>query len=392
MITKVSCPQCGSTVDGGAGFGMVTCSTCGNIILLGAEADGGNTQAPQATRMFQPGEGGTQMAPVGTQMADFGGATHHVAQTTNPKPALGKTEDTPLPEVPQIPEVAILQEAPPEPTGTKSAIKTFVKSVKDSAPDLPTHPIDKDPNLQELSQFGNAPLEPTSQGGLMYEISVGGIDTIELRQEFLDILEDRRLGLDPSMVTSNIKDGKVILGPINPVKASVLVSHLKRLPLDIKWRSHQLIKGLAMILFLICSTMTQASEWGRHEANMKGYQSKIRTAQEEIQALVAKKNHTVEPEAKEKVLKEILQKYKDMSRMFKDYRFEREHMMFQHPEKGDKTKRQYRHMKLKSLEELEKEAGLEGQLSRLKKKVDEQFPKEEPTKAIAPPTAEQSPH
>jgi hypothetical protein len=55
---------------------------------------------------------------------------------------------------------------------------------------------------------------------------------------------------------------------------------------------------------------------------------------------------------------------------YKDFKTESDHVRFEHPEEGDKTERKYRRYKLKSVEELEAEAGSGGQLDRTKKKAE----------------------
>ena len=98
-------------------------------------------------------------------------------------------------------------------------------------------------SLADVAAFGNAELPTASSGALVYNIHIEGIDTIELRQEFVHALEDRRLGFDSKAVMRSIIAGRLDLVYLNPVKASVLLGRIKNLPITVSWIAEQLIKG-----------------------------------------------------------------------------------------------------------------------------------------------------
>jgi len=249
------------------------------------------------------------------------------------------------------------------------------KSVEDGSQAV-THILqaDSEPDLKDIAGFGNQSLPATGQGALVYDIIISGVDTVELRQQLADCLSDKRFGLDINAVISNIKKGVLHLDHVNPVKATVLLGRLKHLPFKIIWNSQQLIKGMKVFLFFILFSLSaEGAEWGRHEVNLKGYATRINSAQEEIQVLVVKKNQNRDPKVRDELLLEIIKKNNDLKRIYKEFKTEKEHVRFEHPEQGDQAERKYRHVKMKSLEDLENEQGLDGQLSRVKRKIETQY-------------------
>jgi DNA polymerase II small subunit/DNA polymerase delta subunit B len=137
------------------------------------------------------------------------------------------------------------------------------------------------------------------------------------------------------------------------------------------------ILSLASFVFIFqgatFASNAMAESWGRHEVNLKGYQIKIRNSEDELRELIAKKNSNRNPKVRDEILKEIIQKSEDLKKTFADMKSEEEHIRFQHPEKGDETERKYRHLRLKSVKDLENEVGVDGQLSRLKAKVKDKY-------------------
>ncbi len=236
-------------------------------------------------------------------------------------------------------------------------------------------------DFQDVADFGNQELGSLASGVLVYDLKISGIDTIELRENLKECLSDKRLNISVETAMAGIKTGELNLNNLNPVVTSVIVSRLKHLPLAIKWTSQQLIKGtgvLTLVWFLIFGFLAFpsafASEWARHEVNLKGYAIKIVKAQDELAELIHGKNENKDQDEREALIKEINKKYADLKSVFKDYKAEVEHVRFEHPEQGDTSENKYRHLKIKSLKELEKESGIDGQLTRLKRKAENIYP------------------
>lgn len=90
--------------------------------------------------------------------------------------------------------------------------------------------------------------------GLFYDVIVENLDTVDLKLSFFKILEQRRFGLNVEGIKKELKDGEVTLKQLNPVVASVLLSQLRDLDIQISWR-----QSLA-VLQESQSTMTEVEE------------------------------------------------------------------------------------------------------------------------------------
>jgi hypothetical protein len=324
------CPKCGFAF-GGAGFGMATCTQCGEIFLIGAgggDVDGIREVSSPVSETSDPPHVGGGPASNDYVSSGFEGANE------------------------------------------------FGVNVDDiAAPNINSQNSD----LSDLADFGNQQQPSTSSGGLVYNLTIAGIDTVESRQELTEVLSDKRLGINIQGVLASIKQGRVVIVKLNPVKASVIVGRLKSFSFTVSWDAQMLVKSALVYFFIsifsfgfLCS-IANAEQWARHEVNLKGYQLQIIHGEDELRELIAKKKQIRDPKERDEILKEIIKKNAELRKSFHELKAEEEHIRFQHPEKGDDTVRKYRHLRLKSIEELENEVGVDGQLSRLKSKVKNKY-------------------
>jgi hypothetical protein len=307
---------------------MVTCANCGEIILLGS-GDLGPVDP-------QPVSIGEDEAPA-TRLVDL----NDVGET--PQPRMESLSENPGNFGADTPKPGLQEVA--------------------------------SPNFDDVVEFGNQELPSMAPGVLVYDIKISGVDTAEIRESLVSCLSDKRLGMNPAEILAQVRKGELVLPKVNPAKASVILSRIKHLPFKVSWSSQQLVKAIKVLLFFIVPLSgADASEWGRHEVNLKGYAVKLTNGQDDLRAMIKKKNENSDPSKRDAHLAEITKKNADLRRIYKEFKDEKEHIRFEHPEQGDKAERRYRHLKLRSLEELENEPGLDGQLSRLKKKVEETYP------------------
>jgi hypothetical protein len=360
MSVNVTCPKCGSAIDSGAGFGMATCAQCGEFILLG---DSGQAQIEGAALPPIPSPENLPPIPEVNKATAESPAEFEFTIKQVQSPETGSTSVTAA-----LPPVSEINFNPP-PNYVAPEVRLPPKPQAVAAP-----------GFQDVIDFANEVQPSSGFGALVYDVSISGIDTAESREDLLDCLRDKRLGLEFQHIVQQIKDGELTLRQLNPVKASVLLNRLRHLPFKISWASQQLVKSLlafvvtVLLALSVFAPQSKASDWARHEVNLKGYASRIRNMQEDIQALIIKKSQNKNPVVRDEILKEIILKNQELQKTYQDYKAEKEHIRFEHPEQGDKTERKYRHLKLKSLEELENEVGIDGQLSRLKRKVEDTYP------------------
>lgn len=87
--------------------------------------------------------------------------------------------------------------------------------------------------IDSINNFANSDASNLKQGILIYNLTISNIDTEELKDEILDILSENKLNIDIkrlsfALPTLELKD-------LNPVKASVIVSKIKHLPVNVEW-------------------------------------------------------------------------------------------------------------------------------------------------------------
>ena len=97
----------------------------------------------------------------------------------------------------------------------------------------------KKEDFSEVAEFANSQ-NPDKQGPYLYDLILSEINSQDLRQQVLTVLEDESLKLaekeENSSLKDKIKDGKMVIKKISPVQAYVIVTSLMGLPLDIFWK------------------------------------------------------------------------------------------------------------------------------------------------------------
>ncbi len=340
-MSILPCPNCDAQVDNQFGFGMVTCPKCNHIFMTEEASLGDHTsiridvEAPEGIgvlsepRIPKPGT----IPPADESESPMGDLSFEVIDSS--EPSADQHFDSPL-EV-EIP----------------------------SAPDGET--------FDDVKKFGNAEIVANSSSGLFYDVEISGIDSPESRKELERILADKKLDLAPSLLISKIKDGTLNLKQLHPVRAAVLVNRLKATHLKVKWTTDQMIKVILVFCIFFCGFKSYSNEWDRHETSLKDHSIKINNYQDDIHELIVKKKAEPDPKVRENLLEEIKKKYFELTTAHKEMLKEIEHVRFEHPEKGDRADRKYRHIRIKTLEELEGDSTLDGQLSKIKKKAEDRY-------------------
>lgn len=236
----------------------------------------------------------------------------------------------------------------------------------------------QDQSLKDIAEFGNQPVQDLSSNGLVYDLVISGLDTPEMRSDLEAVLLDSKLGMPFQSLAPKILDGVLKLDNVHPVKAAVLVSRLRQTNLKVGWKTAQILKKLAVGSLLFFSSWgwtsgAHASEWSRHEGSLKQTTIKINNLQDDIIALSHKRNAEADINKKEELLEEAKKKYIELKNAHRDLLKEMEHVRFEHPEKGDKSLKEYKHVKLKKMEEIENDNSIDGQMLRLKSKAEQKY-------------------
>lgn len=198
-----NCPVCNTPVS--ADFGLAQCEQCGAHLIV--HADGHvEYSGSQADEEVEP-------SPISTE------------------------ESAGLPD----PVEDMVQEAEPEeatPPPSEDLFHEDMASAEPEAPAVYSPPSTSDsPDLSDIAQFGNSD-HLSRDGSLRYNLFVTGIDTADVREAFREALIDRKFVWDTDEILRSIHHGEVKIANVTAVKASVLISRLRHLPLKIKWEQY----------------------------------------------------------------------------------------------------------------------------------------------------------
>jgi hypothetical protein len=94
-----------------------------------------------------------------------------------------------------------------------------------------------------LNEFANSEISAAKDGPLVFRILISGIDTREIRESIREVLEDPRFAWDSNEIFSNISKGHLAIDGLSPVKASILITRIKRLPVEIRWEQYAIAQG-----------------------------------------------------------------------------------------------------------------------------------------------------
>jgi hypothetical protein len=118
-------------------------------------------------------------------------------------------------------------------------------------------------------------------------------------------------------------------------------------------------------------------EWAQRTSKLNIQDQKIKDATAKLQKLIQAKNSGQkirdEKNVEVNVLDEITTTYKELKTNVDEYSVGKDELRFRFPEEGVVIERQYVPLRLKSLDEIEREIGIEGTLVRLKNKTDKKY-------------------
>jgi hypothetical protein len=118
-------------------------------------------------------------------------------------------------------------------------------------------------------------------------------------------------------------------------------------------------------------------QWATRTNKLDKLEQQIKDGEKKVKDLIAAKNgghHApAAGEAHGNVLDEIVTAHRDMKKAMEDYEVEKRELVYRFPEEGALINRRYLPMRPKTLDQLEKELGLDGELTRLKQNIDKKY-------------------
>ena len=94
-----------------------------------------------------------------------------------------------------------------------------------------------------LNEFANSEVSSAKDGPLLFRVLISGIDTKEIRESIREVLEDPRFAWDSNEIFSKVSKGHLAINDLSPVKASILITRIKRLPVQIRWEQYAITQG-----------------------------------------------------------------------------------------------------------------------------------------------------
>ncbi|MEQ1877947.1 MAG: hypothetical protein ABL958_14995 [Bdellovibrionia bacterium] len=131
-------------------------------------------------------------------------------------------------------------------------------------------------------------------------------------------------------------------------------------------------RAISFALALV-SSQTFAGNLTEHNKAILNLIGKIRAKETEIAELIVKKRTTTDQQEMSEILDKLAKSHKDFVKHHADLDKEEQHKKYEHPEQENAADRQYRAMRVKTLQEFEQEGGIDGRLTELKEKVKKKY-------------------
>ncbi|RYZ71914.1 MAG: hypothetical protein EOP05_11565 [Proteobacteria bacterium] len=114
-----------------------------------------------------------------------------------------------------------------------------------TSPESARQPMDFGPASDplNLNEFANSEVSSGRDGPLLFRVILQGIDTKEIREIIREVLNDDRFRLDSVAIMARVSKGKLVIDGLSPVKASILVTRIKKLPVTIRWEQYAITEA-----------------------------------------------------------------------------------------------------------------------------------------------------
>lgn len=137
------------------------------------------------------------------------------------------------------------------------------KLSEDNSAGSPTEVLTSaDDFLAEMQLFGEMDSEKFQDAIYFFDIEIASIDSKDVRDEILDILDDSKLNLKLEPLGPKIKNGTLLLPAIPAVKAYIIIQKISHLPCELSWalvEVHDL--GLEKVEPTLSEALTEGSDF-----------------------------------------------------------------------------------------------------------------------------------
>ena len=114
-------------------------------------------------------------------------------------------------------------------------------------------------------------------------------------------------------------------------------------------------------------------DWTKQRSKLNKREDKVKALQLEIYEKIKLKKKAKSRAEKQRLISEIVLMHEEMKQNMLEFNEIRKRVKYRFPDKGEYTERRYLPMRIQELEELEKGVGIEAQMTRIKKKVEDKY-------------------
>jgi hypothetical protein len=236
---KPQCPKCGAALKDD--YGMVTCPSCGAIVFVDMDGIAHiGTDAPSAGSEPVQEEVHGQLSTAGDSVSGFVPFADYVT----PIVSLAPVSDEGSVETESVAEsvAAGVESSAAESSTAEFNVAEFnmdnLLGYSEPIGETPLSDLGPADDPLGISQYANSEISSAKDGPFLFRILLSGIDTKEIREALREAMEDSRFGWDSVQLMSRISKGNLVIDRVSPVKASILVNRIKRLPLGIRWEQY----------------------------------------------------------------------------------------------------------------------------------------------------------
>ncbi len=155
--------------------------------------------------------------------------------------------------------------------------------------------------------------------------------------------------------------------------------------------------AIILVILVIGLVAVAAGRGESYSAVLQKYRTqrtRIANLEDKIKEALTQKSRIKDAEQKELLLQQVRRDHQELKKIYQEYEELEREIRFRYPEKEDDDPRQYRLFRLRSLEQMEQELGLDGQLDSLRAKIRQKYPSPEkageaPSKAHPQPVEEE---
>lgn len=141
-----------------------------------------------------------------------------------------------------------------------------------------------------------------------------------------------------------------------------------------EWKVHKIILSVLVPMVFFGFSAHAADSWAEHSGHLVALAKQIESIENDIHATIEEKHKTEDAKQLKEMIDTIAAKHKSLTGVAKDYEEELNLVRFKFPERAEKLDRKYVHYHVKSIQEMEKETGLDGRLDHAKARVLATFP------------------